>query len=295
MVDDCCKLNVYESYIVTSNEDRRFQFHLNDYLCVGVADGHGGFGAAETCKNHICELLQNHIEAGKTITKSIVDTFSDLHDLCLKLTCKSGCTLTVVVIDKQTMEYVCVNVGDSYALHISHATHMWITTSHRLQDNVGEREKLKDHISYIKCLSNQSIGPPRLYPGGLSCSRAIGDADCPFISCLPSVYHDKLAKDDIICVATDGVWDVISCSKVLKILRNTCNPDDICRNIQKQVVKDDVSLIIVSTQKMKQSIINKLFYRSSGSSSSNSSMSDEEFAAPIVVKVPISSSNVFYV
>lgn len=281
-------LNVYESNVVTCNEDRRFQFHLNNYLCVGVADGHGGSAAADICKKNICEILQSYIEAGKSITESIIETFDELHKLCLSLPCKSGCTLTVILIHKETMQYVCVNVGDSHALHISHSTHMWITTSHRLQDNVSERQKLKQHISYIKCLSNQAMGPPRLFPGGLSNSRAIGDADCPFVSCVPSVYHDQLNKDDIICIATDGVWDVLSCSKILKILRNTCNPEHICRNIQKQFVKDDASLMVISTQKMKQSMITKLFYRS-GSSSSNSSISDEEFVPPTVVKVPLSS------
>lgn len=278
-------VNVYESNVVVCNEDRRFQFHLNNYLCVGVADGHGGSAAADICKNNIHEILQLNIQASKTITESILDTFDNLHQLCLGLPCKSGCTLTVILIDKQTMDYVCVNVGDSHALHITHNTHMWISTSHRLQDNVSERERLKDHISFIAY--PLKVGPPRLFPGGLSCSRAIGDADCPFVSCIPSIYHDKLNEDDILCIATDGVWDALSLTKIMKILRNTCNPDYVCRNIQKQPVKDDASLMVISTQKSKQSIMDKLFYRGSNSSS-NSSISDEEISPPIVVKVPVS-------
>jgi serine/threonine protein phosphatase PrpC len=280
-------LNVYEDHVMHRNEDRHFRFDVSSlYLCIGVADGHGGFAAADVCKNNISRLLKTQLECGNTVDESIEATFHKLHELCLSLPCNSGCTLTVVIIHKHTMDYICVNVGDSFGLHITPTTHMWITTSHRLQDNVSEREKLKKHISFIKNEAQVAIGPPRLFPGGLACSRSIGDADCPFVSCVPSVYHGQLAEDDILFIASDGVWDCVTCNRVVKILRDTCNPENIKRHIQKNVVRDDASLIVVSTQKSKQTMFNKMFYRNNYSSS-NSSLSDEDIVHPTIVKVPL--------
>jgi len=284
--------HIYEDSVVIHNEDRSFMFDISaDLYCIGIADGHGGSSAADTCKRDIVRILKTHLQLDKEITESIIDTFYELHSLCQTLECKSGCTLTVVVIHKQSMEYVCANVGDSLALHITPSSYMWITTSHRLQDNVTEREILKEHISFIADPArNTSIGPPRLFPGGISCSRSIGDADCPFVSCRPSVYHGTLKKDDIICIATDGVWDVISYCKVIKTLRETSNPGHIIRNIQKKVVQDDASLILISTQKIRTTMFDKILFYRTTNSSSNSSISEDEMSLPLVVKVPLTKS-----
>ena len=143
-------------------------------------------------------------------------TFEVLHEKCLLFPNFCGTTLTIVVIDLNNNNYTCANVGDSHAIHVKKSSFMWITTSHRLQDNSNERTRLKQYISYTKGPGNNDYGPPRLYPGGLATSRAIGDADCEHISCQPDIYEDVLDSEDAIVICSDGIWDCVNVKKNFK-------------------------------------------------------------------------------
>ena len=277
-ISDSSKINVYSKSMVSHGEDVQFEFHTDDYLIAGVADGHGGNASALLCKNNIYSIMTNYLST--TDMRSLIEnTFSELHKMCLELPCNSGCTLTVVIVHKKTREYFCGNVGDSLAIHVKPSSHMWITTSHRLQDNPSERERLKGKISYIKGSSGDCVGPPRLYPGGLSCSRSLGDADCVHIVCTPSIYSDILGTEDSIVVCTDGIWDSTSYKKILNCARSTINPDYIVRSSTRY--SDDATALIITFKKIKNSYLFNFFHRTG----SNSSFSSEDEATPTVFKV----------
>lgn len=261
-------------------EDIFFSYDIGEYLIAGVADGHGGVNAANLCKNEIVSILSKYLNTA--VEDMLRNTFEELHTLCLQLTCCSGCTLTVVALHKCTGEYTCANVGDCHAIQVKEKSHMWITTSHRLQDNANERQRLKSKISYIRDECGKPCGPPRLYPGGLASSRSIGDADCEYISCNPSLYSDVLCEEDALVMCSDGIWDHGSVKKIVKVTRETFNPEFIC-NIASHSM-DDATAVIITKQKIKTSMhvgLFKLFSRSG----STSSMSSEEGESPTIVKV----------
>ena len=208
--------NVYSQVINHCGEDAYFHYDLNTHILCGVADGHGGHRAANLCKNDIRDLMKTRMRIDETPVDMFTSVYNELHVRCCRLPCKSGCTLTTVLVDKNSGKYVCANVGDSHALHVKTGTHFWITVSHRLQDNPNERQRLKEYLSTPTERPNSSL---RLYPGGLAVSRSIGDADCQHVSCEPNIYVDELAENDALVICTDGVWDIVQPSKIVTVVR----------------------------------------------------------------------------
>lgn len=265
-------MDVVTNQINLKGEDFHFDFILNDNIqVVGVADGHGGKGAASLCTKNIENTLKTVIQDNDDFEKCCQILFSTLHEQCKPLQCYSGCTLTVVLINLTTNVYTCANVGDSMAIHIKPYSYMWITTSHRLQDSVTERNRLKNNVSYIM-RDNVAFGPPRLFPGGLSCSRSIGDYDCEFICSSPSLYSDTLHYDDMILICTDGVWDTIDTNKIIKVIRTSLSSDALCKILVKKYIQDDVTatLICKPKKRARSGGMFKLFTKNTSNSSLSS-------------------------
>jgi len=280
-------MHVYVDNINIKDEDTHFHFHIEHYLVTGVADGHGGKDASTFCKNNINKVLKSELKNDTDMNRTLQKTFEILHDKCLLFSNFSGTTLTVVVIDLKNKKYTCANVGDSHALHVKKTSFMWITTSHRLQDNSNERTRLKSYISYARGLDNYEYGPPRIYPGGLAMSRSIGDADCKQSSCQPDIYEDFLDNEDTIVICTDGIWDFVNVNKLIKVVRNNYNPEFLCRMAVKNNTRDDATAMIVTTQNIKTSIHKNLFNFFSRNGSTSSLSSSEEETSPVMIKVNV--------
>ena len=181
-------------------------------------------------------------------------------------------------VDTSTGHVTCANVGDAGALLVTPTSHLWLTTSHRLQDNAAERVGLHEHVH-----AAPGGGPPRLYPGGLACSRSVGDADCPHITCAPAMCTATLGADDTLVIATDGVWDAASTRRVARLARDTRCATSILRGAARSYA-DDASVVVVSWKPRKPPSVGgglaSLFLRSHTSSSSLSSEDDEGGAPP---------------
>ena len=95
-------------------------------------------------------------------------------------------------------------------------------------------------------------GPPRMFPGGLACSRAIGDCDCPTLSYKPAVCYETMCQDHTLVMASDGIWDCVDLKKVLNTARRTHSAHTIIR-LQTQY-PDDASVIVASHQEPIQRI-----------------------------------------
>lgn len=191
-------LHVYAHTRPVRGEDRYTWFWSDSGdLVICIADGHGGSTAAETCIGNVAAVYAQH-------PSSPTHIFAALHDLCLKLPCCSGCTFTMLVVTPATGVIRCANVGDSHAYCVSSTSFRQLTESHRLQDNAAERMR---HCRVIH--RAQTGGPPRMYPGGLACSRSLGDADCEHISPIPFECDDVLGENEDIVVCSDGVTDVV--------------------------------------------------------------------------------------
>lgn len=187
-----------------SAEDRHVAFRAGDRLVVAVADGHGGAGAARLCAARLEALLRDAPIDAEALRRA----FRALHAECARLDDCSGAALTVCAIDEATGEFVCANVGDVHCMLVTPTSYLWMSTSHRLQDNASERARLAAHVRV-------DAGPPRLFPGGLACARSVGDADCPHASCEPDLAHGVLVDGAVLVLASDGVWDALPTRRVV--------------------------------------------------------------------------------
>lgn len=195
---------------------------------------------------HVCR--QDALEWLKPLL-STADPCTALRDLFIQLDDRinntvsdlSGCCLTVIVVNQHTGSYTCANVGDVEAIHTTPTSYWVVTTSHRLQHNSNERMRLGANVDRVSRASG-SVGPPRLYPGGLACSRSVGDKDAPCKSCVPDISSGTLHRDDAIIVATDGLWDHCSHRKMYERAMGECDP---ARLVQDTPSTDDLTIAVV--------------------------------------------------
>lgn len=247
----------------------------SDSNVYGIADGHGGPAAAKLCRDHICASKLSFD------SNELIDLFHELHTQCLKLPCNSGASLTICMINDDESSVLCANVGDVLAMIITPTSYYWITTSHRLQDNPSERMRVSDRVQFL-CQSGRPVGPPRLFPGGLSCSRTIGDANVPGTACVPDItYSQNLQDDDIMLIASDGLWDTMSLRKIIDVTRATRCAKSVISSVSNRLA-DDASVIVVS--KLPRARSPRRFLRNG----SGSSISSDEDSIPCRTIVQVS-------
>lgn len=251
-------------------EDKRISAELHDNtLLLGVADGHGGETCAIACRSMLPGMIEKATSNKMPIPSDvqIEAIFKELHDRCSQLGCKSGAALTVCVVDKTNGAFKCANVGDAACILCTPTSHMMLTTTHRLQDSPQERRRLHHHIGF----GGAPVGPPRLYPGGLACSRSIGDGDCPFVRCTPALCDGTIGQHDVLVIASDGLWDVSVPREVSKVARETRCALAILKKRRQTTYTDDTSVVVVSRQPKVQPVG---LFRSSSSASLSSDDDD---------------------
>ena len=107
-------------------------------------------------------------------------------------------------------------------------------------------------------------------------------SDCPHVWCEPSVCSGVLEDQDALVVCSDGVWDAVDAKRVAQVVRDTFNPDFVCRSAYRST--DDVTACIATRQRRKTSMHTGLFrlFRSSSSSSS-----EEDARSPLRLRVHV--------
>ena len=227
---------------------------------LAIADGHGGAAVANTCSTLLPKMV---IEFTKNVLPSEEEfqrIFEKLHEQCKNM--YSGAALTLCVLDKITLAVGCANVGDVGCIIATPSSYAWLSTTHRLQDNAQERKRLHCGVQHATL-----AGPPRLWPGGLSCGRTLGDADCPSASCVPSVAYATLDKFSVLIIASDGIVDATTPRRIADVARQTRCATSVLRI--KSQYNDDASVIVASTQPTNPYVRFSNWLFKSGSSSSS--------------------------
>ncbi len=252
-------------------EDGIFKSTDDRTIVAGVIDGHGGDVAMKFCRDHAVDMLNN--STADNIEDALRHLFRELHKLVCSIEhTTSGCCLTVVVYNRHDGTYVCGNVGDVEAIHISKTSFWAITTSHRLQHNAEERTRLNPYV-------DNKIGPPRLFPGGVSCSRSIGDRDAPHVICEPSLSVGCLNEGESLLIATDGFWDFFDKPKARAMcLKYNHNPTKLLSKIGE--LKDDSTCVILSDSIVKSPSMLRFLFPKSASNSSISEMGEDDCVSP---------------
>ncbi|KAG2431718.1 hypothetical protein HXX76_009215 [Chlamydomonas incerta] len=182
----------------------------------------------------------------------------------------SGTTVTATIVIGYLLTIA--NIGDSSAVLDTGCSILELTGSHRIQSNPEEQARLRGagctlaplgfHLQGPARQGELGVGPLRLWPGGLCVSRSVGDLDAgPEVVPLPHIRQVLLPSNGArIIVCSDGVWDLMSLSKAVKLCRfkpasaaTAALMGAVSRDLRllkpsysgKVVILDDASIIVV--------------------------------------------------
>ncbi len=231
----------------------------NDYgkiLVLGVFDGHGGDYVSNYMQQEFLNIFKNTLE--KYSGNKDITTLSLILKEAIKRSdsnipteySEHGSTATIALFVHDTL--IVANIGDSRIIRISKESKRVVPLSfdHTIKNEM-EFDRVKDRIYFGRVC------------GILAMTRSIGDHSLrPFVSGEPDIFTYKLSPDDIIVLATDGLWDTIDNNTVSDIIHRVdtkCYEKDCvkplelaCKVIPKILVKnavvrgskDNISVII---------------------------------------------------
>jgi serine/threonine protein phosphatase PrpC len=222
---------------------------------------------------------KTRIQAGEPFKKEIEHCFDrceeDILQMSRKQGTRDGSTAITVWIHGEMM--YCANVGDSRCVLCRAGHAMALSRDHKPQDEDektrilaagGEvRPVLKDRPAFC-CFKAKKVpqGAERLWPGGFSVSRALGDIDykdprrgkVKVINTLiakPDITMTSITKDDqFLVLGTDGLWDVMSnqdaCDFVLKeVKKNKMDPEKMAEKMVNRAFQlgseDNITVAVV--------------------------------------------------
>jgi len=196
-----------------------------------VFDGHNGPQCGHYLRDNIASNLQKHMKIHQesqerpedAIIFALRDTFVDLSDTFKNTNMKgSGSTATVCHLENRTLTIA--SVGDSRAALDTGNEVVMISTDHRVEDNADECARIRSLggvLGRVRGPDGQSVGPLRVWPGGLAMSRSIGDADVGIsIISEPDVIQVEVPMEGArVIIASDGLWDTCGAEQAARMVR----------------------------------------------------------------------------
>lgn len=153
--------------------------------------------------------------------------------------------VTAILIDGQKL-YV-GNVGDSRAVLSRGGQVIQLSIDHEPN---AEKSSIEDRGGFVSNIP----GDVARVNGQLAVSRAFGDKNLKsHLRCDPDVMHvDIDCETDLLILASDGVWKVISNEEAIKMARKIKDPLKAAKQVALEAVyqgcKDDISCIVVRFQ-----------------------------------------------
>lgn len=284
------------SYFDLTKKNQDSYFVINKLLgfsrmhLIGVCDGHGqeGHTVSAFVKDNFPIVfeaaLKSRIERNNGYINEDelyknnhyeLDIFEALKNTVNKLFSSdidvyfSGTTLNCLFIFGSNV--IICNVGDSRAIMIASSNLsdiIKLSKDHKPTDTLEKTRLLKHNarIEQTKSETGDPYGPMRVWlqnedHPGLAMSRSIGDLVGASIGITwkPYVLYKELSNSDdyIVVIATDGIWDVLSNSEVMSIVRKhwlTKNVDRAGEDLMAEAVKrwtssqdvlrDDITFVI---------------------------------------------------
>jgi len=197
----------------------------------------------------------------ENIQLAMVETTVELNSLFAQRGIHAGCTATIVLQHEWLL--TAVNLGDSRAMLDTGSEIISLSSDHRVATHKGERRRVEAMGGIVAPIAMSGsgpaddyasgVGPLRIWPGGLSISRAIGDFDVGE-SVLPFPFLTQVMVPPTgarLLVGSDGIWDAFDkMSRAGSMSRSWSTENVPSRMIQTIVrayggLKDDTSLIVV--------------------------------------------------
>lgn len=250
-----------EDFALINTECQRIPGDRSSAVAIfAVLDGHNGTAAAAYAKDNLLKdvmgLLPTSLSRDEWLAllpKALVAGFIKTDKEFQNRQQSSGTTVTFVVVDGWTVTVACV--GDSRCILDSQGGAIsTLTVDHRLEENIEERNRVTasgGEVGRLSLVEGVEIGPLRCWPGGLCLSRSIGDTDVgEYIVPIPHVKQVKLSSaGGRLIIASDGVWDALSCEKAAKCCRGL--PAELAaRQVVKEALRarglrDDTTCLVV--------------------------------------------------
>ena len=268
-----------EDRIVCTSWDVLSSFKTRRYLWA-IFDGHGGSQAAEIAHNFLLQDIQDELLQSTSLPIALQRTVARLEQrissACRHHSFTSGTTASIVLFDLYDdknstpplfQEFHVAHVGDSPVgiLHrfscfqkIQRWTKVHTASSSLEIDRIYENGGYINHKEgYRPRPSSFVVGysdwlnprPWRAYPGGLVCTRTLGDMDVKgvgHIIALPTVQTFKIStsKSMYIWLASDGYMDVWNDGQLSRAILRYASAGDIVEAAVNIGVSDNTSLII---------------------------------------------------
>ncbi|KAL6070975.1 Protein phosphatase 1F [Balamuthia mandrillaris] len=218
-----------------------------DYFA--VFDGHGGADAAEFAALNLHRNLEAQLTKLKDPVKSLKAAFVETHKQIINENVQGGTTALVCFCQGDRM-YI-ANAGDSRAvLHSNKHKALRITVDHK-PNNPIEKKRIKERGGKVthawwfsKCYRVNGI---------LAVARALGDAFIhEVITSEPDVFDVSehiTGTNGFIILACDGLWDVCSDAKAVKIASASEDPRKASRLLMNYAYRkgstDNITVIVI--------------------------------------------------
>jgi protein phosphatase 2C family protein 2/3 len=255
----------------------------------GVFDGHGGSACAEFLRDHLLDYILNEasfpdhpVDAIKSGFARADADFMANSKATTGMYDRSGSCANVAIIIRDAC-YV-ANVGDSRAvLSCDRGARLHELSQDHKPNLPLERERIEKHggkvyTNEVSAVTQHSSGEApvyRVYPGRLAISRAFGDASAKLESlggtrgvviAVPEIKSFRISKKyDFILIASDGVFDKLSSSDVIRTVwsafdSSTLQFHEACGQSVKKVLEealvrrslDNVSAVLIAFKPMLQ-------------------------------------------
>eukprot|EP01006_Ploeotia_vitrea_P023221 TRINITY_DN55665_c0_g1_i2.p1 TRINITY_DN55665_c0_g1~~TRINITY_DN55665_c0_g1_i2.p1 ORF type:complete len:337 (-),score=193.33 TRINITY_DN55665_c0_g1_i2:164-1174(-) len=244
----------------------------SDKAWFGVFDGHGlhGHEVSAFVAAQLAKELEKRKDLDKDVegvTKAVFDEVQDdLADSSIECTF-SGTTATCCYINGKTV--YTANAGDSRAvLARKDAKGNWtaiaLSEDHK-PDTEEEAKRIADNggrVQACKAQDGSDVGPKRVWlktqdVPGLAMSRSFGDLLAASVGVIstPDVTKQELTDEDqLLILATDGLWEFISNQEAVDLIKGTKDPKSACEMLIKEATErwkkeeeviDDITCLVV--------------------------------------------------
>jgi serine/threonine protein phosphatase PrpC len=205
-------------------EDRSMIVHLGDFIFSWCADGHGGYSVAEYVTRRIASYICSTFDTTNIIL-SINEMCEIIHEEVKRMSSsvKTGSTLVFVCVDKKAKKVYVANLGDSRCVIVRGDEVVFksedLDTSN--SEEIKRINTLTDPVTgtslFIVRMSRD--GAMRLskrygyvFGNGIIPTAGFGDysltiGEIDGIRRIPVVSEVELLNDDVIILASDGLFD----------------------------------------------------------------------------------------
>ncbi|KAK9987045.1 hypothetical protein SO802_031996 [Lithocarpus litseifolius] len=228
-----------------------------DIHVFGIFDGHRGAAAAEFSARALPGFLQS-LGSTSSPSNALLEAFVktdaafrnelDSYRKSKRVIQKDwhpGCTAVAALLVRNKI--FVANAGDCRTI-LCRAGHPFVLTKDHVASCLEERERVISAGGQVKW----QVDTWRVGPAALQVTRSIGDDDLkPAVTAEPEMTETDLSgEDEFLVMASDGLWDVVSNTDVVNIIRDTVKEPGMCAKrlateAAERGSKDNITVIVI--------------------------------------------------